>query len=388
VRDRVRPDEGASETATRRVDALLGVAVALAVAVVVAADLDDTGRAGPVALTFAVGFGALAAVRRTAPRVLLVVTVLVIFGYYVLQLPPIGIALPAVVALYTAAEAGRTGWAVGTGTVLVGVAAWARIDEGLPAAYLVSYDLLTDVALVAAAIALGASVRARRETRAHQERLRAATAAAQDHAAEQRLQEERVRIARDLHDVVGHTVSVISVHGNVAAEAVGRDDTAARAAVEQILAATSTAMRELRTTVKVLRTPARAPGRGTVGLGGVPALAEAARAAGLRVDLDVAVPAGALDGAVDAAAYRIVQEALTNTLRHADATRAVVTAALRGDRLEVTVADDGRGSAGGPAGAGLAGMRERAGLLGGRLDAGDGPDGGFEVRAVVPARLR
>jgi signal transduction histidine kinase len=373
----------------RRVDALLGVAVALAVALVVVADLDDTGRAGPTAFLFAAGLGVLAAVRRSAPRTLLVVTVLGIFGYYVLQLPPVGIALPAVVALYTAAEAGRTGWALGAGAVLLGVAAWARIDEGLPTAYLLSYDLLTDVALVAAAVALGVSVRARRETRAHQERLRSVAAAEQARAVEQRLQDERVRIARDLHDVVGHTISVISVHGNVAAEAVGRDDAAARTAVQQILRATATTMRELRTTVRVLRTPSQVPERGAIGLSGVSALAEAARSAGLRVDLDVAVPADALDGAVDAAAYRIVQESLTNTLRHAGATRAVVTAALRDDRLEVTVEDDGRGSgAGGAGGAGLAGMRERATLLGGRLDAGDRPGGGFVVRAAIPARLR
>ncbi|WP_235915569.1 sensor histidine kinase [Puerhibacterium puerhi] len=390
MRDRVRPDEGASGAAVRRVDALLGVGVALAVAVVVLADLDATGRAGPAALAFAAGFGLLAAARRTAPRALLVATVLGIFGYYVLQLPPIGIALPAVVALYSAAEAGRTGWALGAGAVLVGVAAWARIDEGLPATYLASYDLLTDVALVVAAVALGVSVRARRETRAHQERLRAAAAAEQARAGEQRLQEERVRIARDLHDVVGHTLSVISVHGNVAAEALDEDDAAARAAVGQILRATSTAMRELRTTVKVLRSPAQAPERGTIGLGGVAALADAARAAGLRVELDVAVPADALDGVVDAAAYRIVQESLTNTLRHAGATRAVVTAAVRGDRLEVTVTDDGHGRArpAGTGGAGLAGMAERAAAVGGRLAAGDGPDGGFRVHATMPARLR
>jgi signal transduction histidine kinase len=387
----------------RRVDALLGAAVALTVATVVVADPDGTGRAGPTALGCAAGFGALAAARRAAPRVLLVVTVLGIFGYYVLQLPPIGIALPAVVALYSAAEAGRTGWALGAGGVLVGVAAWARIDEGLPATYLASYDLLTDVALVAAAVALGASVRARRQTRAHAERLRALAAAEQARAAEQRLQEERVRIARDLHDVVGHTISVVSVHGNVAAEAVGRDDAAARGAVEQILRATTTAMRELRATVTVLRAPAgaaaRAPERGTVGLRGVPALAESARGAGLRVDLDVAVPDDALDGAVDAAAYRIVQESLTNAVRHAGAGRAVVTAVLRGGRLEVTVTDDGRGAvhdAGGAdgadgaggGGAGLAGMRERATLLGGRLEAGGLPGGGFRVRATIPARLR
>ncbi|WP_366246662.1 sensor histidine kinase, partial [Cellulosimicrobium cellulans] len=155
------------------------------------------------------------------------------------------------------------------------------------------------------------------------------------------------------------------------------------------------ALRELRATVKVLRgpVPADTP-RGATSLAGLDALVRPARAAGLDVVLDVDVPPGALDGAIDAAAYRIVQESLTNVLRHADARSATVSAHVADGRLLLRVADDGVGTAARTdgadehgAGQGVAGMTERAALLGGRLEARDAPDGGFVVEAELPARL-
>jgi signal transduction histidine kinase len=392
----------------RLTDALLATAQTLTVALVIAADLEGTGRANVGAYLFAVGFGVLVLAGRRVPVTVLVLTVLGIFAYYSVDFPPIGIALPAVAALYRAADVGATRWAVSTGSVLVAVAAWARVRDGLPTTYLLSYELLTNVALVAAAIALGVSVRARRETRESQERLRALTAAEQAREAERRLQAERVRIAQDLHDSVGHAMSVIALHGNVAAEAIGRDDETARRAVEQIGAATSDQLRELRATVKLLRSPAAGAERGTVGLSGLGRLAEGAREAGLGVDLDVDVQEGCLDRAIEAAAYRIVQESLTNVLRHSRAAHAAVTAGVRGDRLELVIADDGPGACpdDGPrpgtvhrsevgscpgdepaGGAGLTGMRERATVLGGEVHAGRRNGGGFVVHAVLPTRL-
>ncbi len=375
-----------------RADLLLAVAQTVAVGLVITADLEGTGRATPGAYLFAVGFGALSLVGRRAPRLVLALTVLGVFAYYALGFPPIGIALPAVAALYRAADVGVLRWAVGAGTVLVAVAAWARVAEGLPTTYLLSYELLTNVALVAAAIALGVSVRARREARLSQQRLRALAAADQAREAEGRLQAERVRIAQDLHDSVGHAMSVIALHGNVAAEAIGRDDEVARRAVEQIGAATSAQLRELRATVKLLRSPMGDVERGAVGLAGLGRLADVAREAGVVVDLDVAVGEGCLDSAVAAAAYRIVQESLTNVIRHSGATRAVVTIGLRGDHLELVIADEGPGGRPvGPSssgsGQGLVGMRERAAVLGGQLSTGRCAAGGFEVRAVLPVRL-
>ncbi|MFD6141233.1 sensor histidine kinase [Promicromonospora sp. NPDC060271] len=373
----------------RVTDVVLALAMALAVAVVIAADPDAARHAGPGAYLFALGFGALVLIRRRAPRTMLVLTVLGVFTYYALQFAPIGTALPAVAAIYSAAEIRRTGWAVGAGTTLVGVATYYRTVGNTPEEALAPYELVTDVALVSAAIALGVAVRLSREARVHEAR-----------AAEQRLQAERLRIARDLHDVVGHNLSVIALHSGVAAEAVGRDDDAARRALGHVREATSGTLHELRSTVRLLRGPAGGPVGGPAsgpaggpdsaptGLAGVDTLAASARAAGLVVDVEVDVPAATLDGAIDAAAYRVVQESLTNVLRHAEAGRVVVSVRAAGGRLALRVADDGRGAGPGLVpGTGISGMRERVALLGGTLTAGDAPGGGFAVAADLPLRL-
>jgi signal transduction histidine kinase len=380
---------GAAGVSRRLLDGLLATAMTLTVAVVIAADLERTDRRDPAAYLFAIAFGALVLARRRAPRLMVVLTVLGIFAYYTLQFPPIGIALPAAAALYCAADAGRTWWAIGAGLLLIVVAGFARIADGLPTSYLISYEFLTNVALAAAAIALGVSVRLRRQARFHQEQLFASQAAEQAREAEHRLQAERMAIARDLHDAVGHTMSVIAVHANVAAEAIGSDDLAARRAVDEIREATGATMRELRGTVKVLRSPGGDVERGALGLSGISRLLDSAREAGVEVDLDVDVPDGRLDGAIDAAGYRIVQESLTNVIRHSGARRAAVTARLHDGRLELVISDDGHGRAASrtpTSGAGLIGMQERTTMLGGEFCAGNG-DRGFVVHAVLPARL-
>lgn len=361
----------------RVTDVVLALAMALVVAVVIAADPDAVRHAGPGAYLFAVGFGALVLLRRRAPRTMLVLTVLGVFAYYALQFAPIGTALPAVAALYSAAELRRTGWAVGAGATLVAVSTYYRTVGNTPEEALAPYELVTDVALVAAAIALGVAVRLSREARGHEAR-----------AAEQRLQAERLRIARDLHDVVGHNLSVIALHSGVAAEAVGRDDDAARRALGHVREATSGTLHELRSTVRLLRGPVGGPDSAPTGLAGVDTLAASARAAGLVVDVELDVPAGTVDGAIDAAAYRVVQESLTNVLRHAAARRVVVSAEAGDGRLALRVADDGRGAGPGLVpGTGISGMRERVALLGGTLTTGDAPGGGFVVAADLPLRL-
>ncbi|MCC3301608.1 sensor histidine kinase [Arthrobacter sp. zg-Y895] len=383
-----RPSFPDASVDPRLVDAVLAAAMGAVVALAVAADLEGTGRAGPATYLFAAGLGALLLLRRRLPRVVLVLTVFGIFSYYIFDLPPIGLALPAVAALFSAAERAHTRAAVAAAAALVVVAAYFRVEEGLPGSYLFSYDLLTDVALAAAAIALGVSVRARGETRRHQERLRSLAAAEERNEARRRLESERVGIARDLHDTVGHALSVIAVHSNVAAEALGRDNDAAAQALGQIQAASSATLRELRNTVKILRSPASGPAeRDGLGLSGLPQLVTRAREAGLDVSADVDVAAGALDAGVDAAAYRIVQESLTNVLRHAGARHAWVSARLRDGMLELSITDDGVRQGGAGPGRGLQGMAERAGLLGGRFSAGARSGGGFEVRATLPGAL-
>ena len=187
--------------------------------------------------------------------------------------------------------------------------------------------------------------------------------------------EEQARIARELHDVIAHSVSVIVVQAAAADDVFDARPDQARTALRSIEAAGREALGELRQLLGAVSTPP--------GLSRLSDLTEPLRDAGL----EVAVLGGARDlpAGVDQSAYRIVQEALTNTLRHAHATRASVTIREVGGALELDVSDDGTGfDAGSGAGRGLAGMRERAAMLGGTLDAGPLPDGGFQVRARLP----
>jgi signal transduction histidine kinase len=192
--------------------------------------------------------------------------------------------------------------------------------------------------------------------------------------------EEQARIARELHDVIAHSVSVIVVQAAAADDVFDTRPDQARAALRSIEAAGREALGELRQLLGAVSPAARGSG-----LGRLAELTEPLREAGLEVAVHRSLPARELPVGVDLSAYRIVQEALTNTLRHAHATRASVTIREVGGALELDVSDDGTG-VGGPsvAGRGLAGMRERAAMLGGTLDAGPLPDGGFRVHARLP----
>ena len=385
----------------RVTDLLLGAGIALGVAVVIAADWQGQVAQSPWAYLFALGFGAAILWRRQVPRLVLALTVLGIFAYYALDYPPIGIALPAVAALYSCAEQARTVAAVVGGVVLTAVSAFFRVHEGLPTTYLASYELITNVALIAAAIALGVSVRLRREARRQAEQIADLTAEAAVRQVREHTQAERVQLARDLHDVIGHTLSVVSVHAHVAEEAVGADDGAARRALRQVQLAIGPAMRDLRGTVRLLRSDAEPeappttgpPGRteppglaGPPGLTGLSALVTPLREAGIAVELEQQVPDHALSAPIEAAAYRIVQEALTNVLRHAQASTVSVQLQLADDRLRIEVRDDGRGGQE-PAGHGITGMVERARLLGGTVTAGGHTGRGYQVLADLPVRL-
>ena len=364
-------------------DASVAVAVTLVISLVIAADAESSPLPG---VAWAIGFGALLLLRRHLPLIVLAVTVFGIFAYYALNLPPIGMVLPAVGALYSTAEVRRTSWAVLGAAVLIAVSTFYRFDDLDPRAQLTGYGFVTELALAAAAIALGSVVRLVRETRMQSARIAALTTAEESRAAEARMHSERVRIARDLHDTIGHTLSVASLHTSVAAEAEDPDDRAA--ALERVRSATSEALRELRRTVKVLREESASETdsgpASTLGLASVSTVVDAARATGLDVTVDLDVDPDRLPRAVDAAAFRIVQESVTNVLRHSGASAARVSAQVHGDELILRIHDDGHGgSADTAAGAGIRGMTERAGLLGGRLGAGSSAEG-FTVTAHLP----
>ncbi len=199
--------------------------------------------------------------------------------------------------------------------------------------------------------------------------------------------EEQARIARELHDVIAHSVSVIVVQAGAADHVFDEEPEKARAALRSIEAAARDAQRELHLLLAAVRPEADAdPSHPQPGLGRLDELAAPLRAAGLRVDLTWEGAARGLPAGVDLSAYRIVQEALTNTLLHANATRAQVTVRYAADAVELSVLDDGRGPPR-PArdgGFGIAGMRERATMLGGKLEAGPLPGGGYRVHAHLP----
>jgi len=200
------------------------------------------------------------------------------------------------------------------------------------------------------------------------------------------LADERGRIARELHDVVAHNVSLIVIQAVAAQDVFDSTPDQSRDALAAIEAAGRAALVELRRLLNTVRPDREAGGIDPQpGLGQLDALVASVRSAGLSVVVRregrrVDVPAG-----VDLSAYRIVQEALTNTLRHARASNAAVTVRYTTAAVEVEVTDDGRGAGGvAETGQGIVGMRERAALLGGTLEVGGTPRGGFRVRAALP----
>ena len=195
--------------------------------------------------------------------------------------------------------------------------------------------------------------------------------------------EERLRIARDLHDTLTHCISVVKVQAGIAVHLARKHGEEPSAALLAIQEASGAAMRELRATLEVLRSPADAD---RVGLGRVDELAERTRAAGVPVQVTVSGQAPELPDEVDQAGYRIVQEALTNVARHAGPATAEVHLEYAPALLTVSVTDDGRVPASGPLtpGVGLRGMRERVAGLGGTLHADHRDGGGFTVRATFP----
>jgi signal transduction histidine kinase len=241
--------------------------------------------------------------------------------------------------------------------------------------------VLRNVAYCWLALAAGDAVRSRREAVEH-------TAAAAEEESLRRLSDERLRIARDVHDVVAHAMTEINVQAGVAAHLIDRDPEQARSALRHIKRASGDALSDLRGTLGVLRgTESRAPVEPTGGRESLDELAAGLRAAGLRVSLDVdELPPGA--SAVRTAAYRIVQEALTNVLRHAGATAVQVRVAFDGEQVAIEVRDDGTGRVGtGGSGQGIRGMRERATALGGTLESGPAPGSGWRVSARLPVQV-
>jgi signal transduction histidine kinase len=371
-------------TRVRTLDIVLAPLVAAAlVAASVGIERDASNRSfDALAVVLIVAATGVLVIRRRASMVALAVTTatLVIYGLREYPGGPIYFTWIAAVFAVSVSRGPARAWVpVTASTAVVVVSGLYR--AGLVAALFVSWAV--------GALLLAGSVRGRRAERAVMDERARHLAETREEEARRRVAEERVRIARDLHDSVAHSLTGISVQAGVGAHVLDERPDDALAALLAIKRASGDALADLRATLSMLRSSEAAPREPTAGLDRLPSLVESSRAAGLPVDVVIEGPARPLPPAVDAAAFRIVQESLTNVIRHADAARAVVAVRHREGCVEIEVTDDGRGvvtggGADGGGGHGLAGMQERAALLGGELDAGTRPSGGFRVRARLP----
>ncbi|MGW3606700.1 sensor histidine kinase [Micromonospora sp. NPDC005161] len=325
--------------------------------------------------------------RRRFPVATLYVVAAVLFLFYALGYPGFPPSLVLVVPLCDALLAGRLWWATPVPAMFLSIGFLVSIRDGLRPLEAVAM-FLPQVAVVAVAMLLGALVRSRRAYAAEVRRRLQLAEEERRRDAERQVTAERLRIARELHDTVAHAIATITVQSGAALHLVDREPERLREALTAIRQTGKAALAEMRTTLGMLRSDGAPPvdGRGA-GLDRVPNLLAAVRAAGLDVGFDGEPADHRLAGPVDHAAYRILQESLTNVLRHAGSSaRARVRLGWEPEWLDIEVTDDGAG-ADAPAtsgGHGLAGMRERVERLGGQFDAGPGREGGFRVRARLP----
>ncbi|MEV0595142.1 sensor histidine kinase [Nonomuraea cavernae] len=290
------------------------------------------------------------------------------------------------VLLYSVAS--YRGLAVALGGLMLSVVLYLVSAVVGPVAAMRWSDHLVVAVVLMAVWGAGRSLRLRR---AYLEELKDRAARLERaHAADTRAAraEERSRIARELHDVVAHHVTVMTVQASAARRVLGSDPELAHEALSAIEHTGRMALTEMRDIVGVLRTDARAELGPQPGMRDLPALVEQMREAGLETLLSVDGEPGHVPAGVDLAAYRLVQEGLTNSLRHAGGgARAVVTVRHEPHELHVRVEDDGRGGLlSGEPGHGLVGIRERVALYGGILSIGPRSGGGFEVRARFPLK--
>ncbi|PZG24032.1 sensor histidine kinase [Micromonospora craterilacus] len=338
----------------------------------------DTSADWAALLVVLVSSGALF-LRRRHPVLVGAVALAAVGTYGALLHRPGPIMLVFVVALYTVVDEGHLAIAVGLG--LASVVAFAVADS-----YNRTEHTANGATLLHAGWLVAVIVGVTRNRRAYLAEAQARVLAAEQRAEEEarrRATEERLRIARELHDVLGHHLSLINVQASAALHR--PDPTRSEQALVAIKQTSKETLRELRTTLGVLRQEGEAPTAPPPGLSRLGELVTMAGRSGLEIHTEL-TETRPMPPEVDLAAYRILQEALTNVTRHAGATRAVIRVRPDLDDVLVEVEDDGTGAPG-PPGNGILGMGERARALGGSLTTGAGPDGGFRVCARLPLRL-
>ena len=352
--------------------------------------LADLGHLGHGLLVLS---GLVLVLRRAHPSLVFAATGSISLVYYTLDFPDGPGWLALFVALYTLTSHGDGRRSVAIAAVgIAGLAAcWLVAATNIEPREAIGWVFFRIGASIMSA-ALGESVRSRRVIATEALERAELAERTREEEARARVAQERLRIAREVHDTVAHAIAVINVQAGVTAHVIDKRPDRARETLLAIEQASSRALEEMRTVLGVLRAEedVRAPYPGMSALG---ALLEQASEAGLDVKVeeiqDPAAPTGRVPSAVDAAAYRITQEAITNVIRHAGPTLVTVVIERSPDALRLRVSDEGprepRQCRSGPGGgSGIRGMRERGQLLGGWVEAGPIPGSGFEVRAVLP----
>lgn len=329
------------------------------------------------------------ALRRRFPLGVLAVVTVASAIYSWLPHPPALTIIAVLVALYTVGTRyprGRLAFAT-VGAMVVTLPASL---PGFGTTFWVA-EVVRIAALLVAAALLGDATRNQRAYVAEVERRALEAERTREEEARRRVDEERLRIARELHDITAHSLSIVAVQSGMARHVIHDDPEQATKALEAISETSRSALKELRSVIGVLRGVDQ---EGDVPLAPAPSLSRLAELtgpleeAGLKVETAVEGDVSSLPSLVDASAYRIVQEALTNVMRHAGASKANIKVVVGPDDVRVVVTDDGRGAPEPPAveGHGIAGMRERALALGGTFEAGPAAPTGFEVRASLPLK--
>src|SRR6478609_834106 len=393
-------DPGAWEALARRLSPYLDLAIGLAAATLSVASLLSTDIAGidprldpadplSVAATLVAGLSLVGRRRRPVAALPVFVTCCLI-----VTLTDHYIGLLSVLLLFSlyslAAHSRRRNGVTGLVLCLLVFIVLAVLD--VPD--LGTSDLLQACALLLTAWALGDAIRSRRTQQSERLRIAEQEAATARELAARAVVEERLRIARELHDVVAHSMSLIAVQAGVGGHVIRTDVAAAERALEIIAETSRKALAQTRSMLGLLRAEDADPaGPPLQGIDDLEDLVHDVREAGVDVSLTVSGAVRPLDTAIELTAYRIVQESLTNVLKHSGARQAQVTVAYVPDGVDVEVRDHGHGGSRAssgvdvPGGHGLVGLRERARLLGGTLDYGALDGAGFRVAAHLPSSM-
>ncbi|MGX7676613.1 sensor histidine kinase [Plantactinospora sp. DSM 117369] len=373
----------------RRSDVLLALVSAVAITVATEVAVEPSSRDSTLAAAaLGVVTGTLLLFRRRHPVLVLVLSLVAIMGYNLTDFPSVSPIWPLLVPLYTVARAGQPliGAAVGASTLLVSTG-WV-LNAGVEPLRMLD-GALREAAMLALALVAGTAFRTAELYAREAEARLAAEQAERARESARLVLAERIRIARELHDVTAHTVAVVGIQLNLARELVGRDPDAARELLDGARQVNVDAIDELRRAVRLLREPGAATGpelRSPPDETQLGTLLDRAAEGGLTTRFDRQGEPRPLPPTVGLTLYRIAQESVTNVLRHADARSITLTLRYAPDGVGLDVRDDGTGGGSGPAAAGhgLTGMRERATGLGGTLHAGPLPGGGYTVSAWLP----